>query len=354
MTWLDWFVRHRADLVRGKRLAAGRPIPRSSRGGEDMLAALAEEIECEARTGGPEASHEIAMFSCCLTPFLGPFGQRGAQEERCEAGSTLGLVLTRDTAQLLSDADPPPTDAWRCRIFGERPGGDGLDAVYVDVPHGALLIAPDLQIRAMLAAPWAAYRDEDDDALVGAGAVLVAMVVTARASERPAGVVFAVADTDSSVLAIGRPDKTLVGFLQTSPRMEHGAGSPEAEDLYSLVLGRGIRFLRLVLAFYRYGPAEARSAIKTTPATEVSKNRNRPHKRESIFTFVRLSAPANRLGRPPCPNAGGWSLTARQDVSGHFKLQPYGPGASLRRLIWVDAYERGPDDAPSRPHAVRL
>jgi hypothetical protein len=46
---------------------------------------------------------------------------------------------------------------------------------------------------------------------------------------------------------------------------------------------------------------------------------------------------------------GNASLTARQEVSGHFKLQPHGPGASLRKLIWVTAYDRGPEGAPVKP-----
>ena len=358
MTWLDWFVRQRAGLVREKLQAEGPPTPRLGDGGEDALAALAEEVEREIRTGdfGASQSHEIAMFGCCLMPFLRPFGRRRSRQEPAGAGAALGLVLTRDTAQLLSDAEPPAGDAWRQRIFGERPGGDGLGAVYVDVPHGALQIGADLQIRAMLAAPWAAYADGGDESLVGAGAVLVAMVVTARASERPAGVVFAVADADDGVLAVGRPDNTLIGFLHTDPTAGDGPSSTGAEELYALVLDRGVRFLRLVLAFHRYGPAEARDAISATPAAAAAKNRNRPRRGESLFALVQLRAPANRLGRPPCPGAaaGGWSLTTRQDVSGHFKLQPHGPGGSLRRLIWVDAYTRGAEDAPLKPRAVRL
>jgi hypothetical protein len=355
VTWLDWFVRHRAELVHEKLLTEGNPVPRAADGTEDRLAALAEELERDAKTGGPEALHEVAMFSTCLVPFLRPFGQHGMQKKPPATGSALGFMLTRDTAQLLSDAGPPTTDAWRRRAFAAQPGCDGLSAIYVDVPHSALLMGEDLQIRAMLAVPWAAHTAGADAGLTGDDAVLVAIVVTARASERPVGVIFAIADADDAVLAVGRPDRTLVGFLQTNS-IEEGQGSDtvEAEDLYALILERGVRFFRLVLAFYRYGPAEARTAIGKTPAAVVLKNNNRPRKRESIFALVQLAAPSNRLGRPPRQGAGGWLLTARQDVSGHFKLQPHGPSRALRRLIWVNAYERGPDDAPIRPRAVRF
>jgi hypothetical protein len=222
------------------------------------------------------------------------------------------------------------------------------------VPHSTLLMGADLQIRAMLAVPWAAHTAGADTGSVGDEAVLVAMVVTARASERPVGVIFAIADADDAVLAVGRPDRTLVGFLQTNPTERQGSDTLEAEDLYALILERGVRFFRLVLAFHRYGPAEARTAIGRTPAAVVLKNNNRPRKRESIFALVQLAASSNRLGRPPRQGAGGWLITARQDVSGHFKLQAHGPSRSLRRLIWVNAYERGPDDAPVKPRAVRF
>lgn len=33
-------------------------------------------------------------------------------------------------------------------------------------------------------------------------------------------------------------------------------------------------------------------------------------------------------------------------VKGHWKLQPYGPGNSQRKLIWIQPYWRGPEDAP--------
>jgi hypothetical protein len=354
VTWLDWFVRHRAELIHKKLLAEGHPVPRATDGTEDMLAALAEELERDAKTGGAEALHEVAMFSTCLAPFLRPFGQRGMQGQQPVVGTALGFVLTRDTAQLLSDAGPPTTDAWRRQAFAAQPDGDGLSAIYIDVPHSALLMGANLQIRAMLAVPWAAHTAGADAGSVGDGAVLVAMVVTARASERPVGVIFAIADADDAVLAVGRPDRTLVGFLQTHPTDGHGSDTLEAEDLYALILERGVRFFRLVLAFYRYGPAEARTVIGRTPAAVVLKNNNRPRKRESIFALVQLAASINRLGRPPHQGAGGWLLTTRQDVSGHFKLQPHGPGASLRRLIWVNAYERGPEDASAKPRAIKF
>jgi hypothetical protein len=33
-------------------------------------------------------------------------------------------------------------------------------------------------------------------------------------------------------------------------------------------------------------------------------------------------------------------------VSGHYKMQPYGPKSSLRKLIWREPFWRGPEDSP--------
>src|SRR4051812_23009081 len=125
---------------------------------------------------------------------------------------------------------------------------------------------------------------------------------------------------------------------------------------FETALVRSVSFLRLVLAYHEYGPAEARSVVRTTPPREIARRGHRPRKGESIFSMVRLSASGDRLGRPPCgAGAGpGWVLASQQEVSGHFKLQPHGPGGTLRKLIWVDAYERGPTEGSLKPRAVRL
>jgi len=41
----------------------------------------------------------------------------------------------------------------------------------------------------------------------------------------------------------------------------------------------------------------------------------------------------------------GKRLQTEQVVTGHWKLQPYGPKHSKRKLVWIEPYERGPDAA---------
>ena len=48
------------------------------------------------------------------------------------------------------------------------------------------------------------------------------------------------------------------------------------------------------------------------------------------------------------------SLSVQSLVRGHWKMQPHGPGLSLRKWIHVEPYWRGPDDAPIAVRVHRL
>jgi hypothetical protein len=47
-------------------------------------------------------------------------------------------------------------------------------------------------------------------------------------------------------------------------------------------------------------------------------------------------------------------LKVRHVVSGHHRMQPCGPGRKDVKLIWVDAFLRGPEDAPFKPPTDRV
>ena len=47
-------------------------------------------------------------------------------------------------------------------------------------------------------------------------------------------------------------------------------------------------------------------------------------------------------------------LKVRFIVKGHARLQPCGPGNTDRKLIWVDAYPKGPDDAPFKESGPKV
>ena len=54
-------------------------------------------------------------------------------------------------------------------------------------------------------------------------------------------------------------------------------------------------------------------------------------------------------GRPCDPEEGhagsGRKITKKFMVSGHYRLQPHGPGRTQRRLQFIEPFEKGPDAA---------
>lgn len=57
---------------------------------------------------------------------------------------------------------------------------------------------------------------------------------------------------------------------------------------------------------------------------------------------IRLSTNASK----PEARTGTVEWSRRWMVRGHWRLQPFGPRRSLRRLQWIDAFIKGPDDKP--------
>lgn len=74
-----------------------------------------------------------------------------------------------------------------------------------------------------------------------------------------------------------------------------------------------------------------------------------PKRRTYLGGGLTPLAPATTSGRPGSP------LLVRTLVEGHWRNQAYGPQHSLRKLIWIEPFWRGDDDAPeSIPvHVVR-
>lgn len=81
----------------------------------------------------------------------------------------------------------------------------------------------------------------------------------------------------------------------------------------------------------------------------------------SRVTTIHLRKPSHVRGRRDGDGAEGdarhvdWSC--RWIVHGHFRQQPYGPGGSLRKRIWIPPYVKGPADKPLRSdlmHDIRI
>jgi hypothetical protein len=334
MTWFDWFCRQ----------ASGTLLPdfRCSDPRRGMAIYVVQGREALRHGAIPGSDRLESIWYAALFPFVAPFLPSEAVPQLTKQERTprpLGLMLTRATANLLSSARPPTGGDvhWR-HALGER------RAVYIDVPHGAVLLGarPDgsdvLQLRAIFMLPCTSHE-------LGEPTVFVALL-TDPGSERPRGRLCSLIKPDGPALAV-------TGVREFVTQVDQTLKAPFVDPSTEVrIRERAADFLRLVLAYYCFGPAEAREAIAAT-STERLRN-GKPRKGESLFAMTQLQPAGDRLGRPAMSVPLSWSLTARQEVSGHFKLQSHGPGGSLRRLIWIDPYERGPEDAPIKPRALRV
>jgi hypothetical protein len=168
--------------------------------------------------------------------------------------------------------------------------------------------------------------------------------MTDRASERGRGRLAGLLLPDGSVSRTGSPTMTSAVDWTMKPPFAHS-------ELERAVLCRAGTFLRLVMTYHFFGPPTARQEVAATPPERL--RAGKPRRDESLFALTRLQA-SDTIGRPANTIPSSWSLTNRQEVTGHFKLQVYGPQRSLRRMIWVDAYQRGPEGTPLRAQGLQL
>ncbi len=336
LTWLDWYCR---QLARAADAAARQLV------GEDprrlaFVVSLDEFGRADKRAGPHGYDPEGAInWWRCFIPFVGAFGRPEFDPPPEAIENPLGLVLTRSTAALLSDARPPVV-AW------EELAPTPRNPVYVELPHGALKIGADLELRAILAR-HANIRTRPD--AVFEPMTIAAAVVTKQGSDRPVGIYY----IKASAVPAGYVD------ILYTPDRSHPIGWRDTILDYETmrrVCAKTNDLLQVTLCYYYFGPQNIREEIASSPRAVVERRNGFPRKTESLFALTRLHPAPDRLGRPEAPGAenAGWSLTERQTVAGHFKLQAYGPKWSERRMIWIGSYQRGPLDAPERPKAVKI
>jgi hypothetical protein len=334
ITWLDRLARRVCERMDPKKHGGD---PRKA------LAHLVFHTTLHAQLGNDFINDPLeTLFSRVLGPFVREFLPAGAdlvlKVDGLPPPRPLGLLLTRATANLLSAVSSfdVPDELWRAELGPTR-------SVYVDIPHGAIVMnagvngKEELEIRAILAAP---YLPEDHP-----GCTLYIAQTTDRGSERERGRIAGVLRPDGG---ISRADVQGAEGIAAIPRAKPRPFDPTTESSVGFCAGM---FLRMVLAYYFFGPVEARKLIATTPTDKL--RAGKPRKDESLFAVTRLNS-TELTGRPKATISGSWSLTNHQEVTGHFKLQPHGPGGSLRKMIWVDAYDRGPENAPVKPKAYKI
>ena len=333
MTWLDHLCRHSAELGGYLPDDHGDPRRAFARHVGSAIAAWQQGIR-------KPADFLTESYGALLLAFVSEFLPTKAQVTLVADGSKpprpLGLLLTRATANLLSAADTTniPDELWRAELGPNR-------AVYVDIPHGALTLDAGmdktdvLQLRSIIAAPYLTPSIP--------GSTLFIAQITDPGSEQGRGRVAGVLLSNGMIDPLRSPSGDQGDSSLRAPYIH-----PDAEQT---LIYRAGTFLRLVLAYHFFGPKVARESVLATSTERL--RAGKPRKEESLFALTRLNV-SDSTGRPQNTISTSWSLTSKQDVSGHFKLQSHGPGGQLRKLIWVDAYGRGPDNAPVKSKAYRI
>lgn len=113
-----------------------------------------------------------------------------------------------------------------------------------------------------------------------------------------------------------------------------------------------------VLTEMRYADDEAWQVLPHLPAgheRRLGRRRAQVAKRFSLFRVWRVTARNLDRGERELKGCRRWRLGHRISVSGHYRLQPCGPGRTQRRLRWIAPHGRGPgplDGLPPR-HIVR-
>lgn len=111
------------------------------------------------------------------------------------------------------------------------------------------------------------------------------------------------------------------------------------------------------LALLYYESSESEKALLPHVTVEDVLRTSNPKKRQarwtnaSFFKISQLKSPKGRFGRTdqePMPREG-YNLQHRIPVRGHWRHQPHGPKRSLRRLQWIEGFQRGPKEAPLKP-----
>lgn len=240
------------------------------------------------------------------------------------APGPLRVALSGDLAKTLSGGGIGPAVAEAFRAVQAR-----QPLIYLDIAPGGLVIRETAQVRAVIA-----RRDRQG--------TLICAVLTPPGSERGVRLWWREGERDprGRLWSGPAPGRAFEQALRDTS-IEIDAVLQAVEDLLCLGVVHATTL------------PEAGTELPHVPAGDLRRRGPRARqtaKKYALFRIRRMEAPADRFGRPAAAgNGGGGSpLTIRQPVRGHFKLQAHGPGRARRKLIFVESYERGPENARRR------
>lgn len=273
-----------------------------------------------------------------ILPFIAPYLPPKAgltQKVQTPQPDALGIILTRETAAVFGKTSLSPK-SWptlHARIAGRR-------AFYIDVPPGCVPVRGDqddlrFEIRAVICGTYLLPAHPD--------AVLFLARLVHSGSEKDAGAIAAIIHPDGSTSHIGEASKP--GPSQNISFSEASLSTKSLDDIVDQIA----ELTKLSIAFYYYGPQGSQQHL--TAAESRAFSGRKTHRRDRLFAVTALHSARTSNANSSSQFPQRWVLAEHQTVTGHFKLQAFGPGYANRKMIWVDAYERGSENGFARPRA---
>lgn len=326
LTWLDYYVK-------GARASAAL-LGRFDTDLEAMFALIVHSLALEKEVARPAFSGESLAVRKTLYSMIMPFCARALfspRELQMRADqlfpekdlqlfnhvfNTKAVRLNADLVALLSHAKAPNTNEWLSAISHAT--------WYIDLPHKALMLNDRLQVRAIFTQPT---RN----------------------------------DRHIFLCVLTEPNKNAI-VDRLAWMLEKKTEAPLA-DTYATdtatVRENVENFVKLLVLYESIAEKTERVPLPRVTISDLAKLKEKKavakQKTHTLFSVVDLRSPPNRFGRTNAPSLQqAWRLDRRITVRGHFRWQAYGEKMSKRKLIWIDSYERGPQDAPTPTTIVRL
>ena len=353
-SWLDWHVADRfatkpnpdqgfhptlAVMIRAFGSVAQEPFDYARQG-----------LLIEARVGEHNRLQRIESYRRLLhhhvfVTSLLPFFRRaddpadGVSDRECRA-----VRLTAELLEDLSKARAPDavTDLWR---------GELDKAWYLDFPHRGLLLGEGLQLRALFAGE-----------IPHEGAWAVAILTAPGSDRNVSRIAWRIGsgggwhrnEPDVRVLGARVSEQ---GDASLDDLLVFGEVPPFDADYFREAV-ESLLALTILYATTRDTAAPGEMLPRITPEALSANPRKAAQKAKkfSLFAIRHLASPPDRFGRVRVAGRrwAGWRLDVRQEVRGFFRMQAHGPRHSLRRLQWIDGYERGPGDGRVRAEMQTL
>ncbi|MCE5200861.1 MAG: hypothetical protein ABFD54_05930 [Armatimonadota bacterium] len=310
-TWLDYYILGALDSL---PKSIRQQLPHETDADAMLYHVLLTLRDLQSAEWMPDnANVPRNMMFACLLPFLVRATGAPADILQPSTSATVAVQVSPDLIEDFAHATAPDTDAWRIPMQNAT--------WYIDIPHHALLVG-EHEVRAIFTQGTMQ------------GDMVVVVVLAPPGSDRLSGRYVWTMNDPSPVLGMSAPDEIDGEYLRES-----------------------INNLIRLISLYRLTADYRQERLPQTSVDDLSKLRldkqRARQKTHSIFRVGRLTSPPGRFGREHTGERA-WILTHRVSVRGHFRWQPYGPEHRLRRLQWIAAHHRGPEDGGEKIDIERL